>query len=606
MKKAILRNVAIVTAIFIITLSIMLVVNYFQVTDTTPLQAEIVETLKQLNDVNSNNPVLQEQIRQLDLMTRKAYFIRYDHLMAGIYILIGMLAIFIVCIRLYYAESKNIPDKELDPVDEWAIKSQARKYITWGVVGLSAASVVFAVLTSPLLQIKSAAEETEQAVVADIVEHTFETADVHTEQVAMAEPETAAESQQTGDSEADTSDNDSETTATETVAATSQPVVSKVTHNAFRGNNSNGISVARNIPVNWDLSGGKNIAWRKDIPRKGYNSPIINGNKVFFSGADEEARELYCFDLTTGERLWTLAATNIPGSPAQVPKTTEDTGLASSSVATNGNQVCAIFATGDIICADMNGNRIWAKNLGVPDNHYGYASSLLIFGNTVIIQYDNTNSPKVVALDVATGNERWSKARTEKITWSSPIIATVNNTPQLVLMGNPAITAYNANTGDQLWRVTCLTGEVGASACSSNGVIFGASEYAKLVAINGADGSLLWESNEFLPEVSSPVATANTLYLATSYGVVAAFDTKTGELKKEHDLGVEFYSSPIIAEGRLYLFCNDGKMHIFATDDEFSLIDSFETGEKTFSTPAFTDGKIVVRTENSIYCVAAN
>jgi len=354
------------------------------------------------------------------------------------------------------------------------------------------------------------------------------------------------------------------------------------------------------------LAGGTNIVWKKDVPRKGYNSPVINGNRIFFSGADVQARELYCYDLSTGEQLWTLTAANIPGSPSQMPKTTEDTGLAASSVATNGTQVCAIFATGDIVCADMEGKQLWAKNLGVPDNHYGYASSLLIFGNLVIVQYDNQGNPRVMALDIATGAERWSKSRTEKVTWSSPIIATVGNTRQLVLMGNPAITGYNPNNGEQLWKVECMSGEVGASACSSNGIIFGASEYAKLVAINGADGSVLWESSDYLPEVSSPVATKNNVYIATSYGVLAAFDAQTGELRKEHDLSTEFYSSPIIAEGKLYLFSNNGKMHIFSANNDLTPINAFETGEKTFASPAFTDGKIIVRTEKSIYCVAAN
>ena len=79
----------------------------------------------------------------------------------------------------------------------------------------------------------------------------------------------------------------------------------------------------------------------------------------------------------------------------------------------------------------------------------------------------------------------------------------------------------------------------------------------------------MWESTDYLPEVSSPVATKDNLYLATSYGVVAAFDAKTGELRKEHDLGVEFYSSPVIVGGKMYLFSNSGKMHIFSADNEF-------------------------------------
>lgn len=581
MKKVILRNIAIVSALFVVTFSIMLITNYFQVRNTTPLQTEVVETLKQLNDANSTNLALQEQIRQLDLLARKAYFVRIDHLMAGVYILLGMLVVFIVSARFYFAKDKNIPVKTIDPVDEWVDKTQARKYVVWVALGMTSVALVFVLLSSPYLTTK---EKTSKEDAAET--NPQETALVAEE---SAVPEPGADTLQT--------------VVEETV---SEVAASKVTHNSFRGNNSNGISAARGVPVKWNLSSGTHIAWKQSIPRKGFNSPVINGNKVFFSGADDQARELYCYDLNTGEKLWSLAAVNIKGSPKQMPKTTKDTGLAASSVATNGKQVCAIFATGDIICADMDGKQLWAKNLGAPSNHYGYASSLLAFGNEVFVQYDNQNSPKVVALDMATGAERWSKSRTEKITWSSPVIAYVNNKPQLVLMGNPAITAYDPNNGKQLWRVECLSGEVGSSACSANGIVFGASEYAKLVAINATDGSVLWESNDYLPEVSSPVATKDNLYLATSYGVVASFDTKTGQTGKVHELNTEFYSSPVIAEGKVYLFSNDGKMFVFSADKEFRLLDSFETGEHTFATPAFTDNKIVVRTENSIYCVTAN
>ncbi|KAA6300494.1 MAG: hypothetical protein EZS26_003361, partial [Candidatus Ordinivivax streblomastigis] len=332
---------------------------------------------------------------------------------------------------------------------------------------------------------------------------------------------------------------------------------------------------------------------------------VINGNKVFISGADEEARELYCYNLKTGELLWTVSANNIPGSPVQMPKTTQDTGLAASTVATNGKQVCAIFASGDLICSDMDGKRLWAKNLGIPTNHYGYASSLLTFGNSLIVQYDNSNSPKVTALDIATGKELWNKNRTDKITWSSPIIAYVNKKPQLVLMGNPSITAYNPNNGEQYWRVEGLSGEVASSPCSAADIVFGASEYAALIAVDANTGEVLWQTNDFLPEVSSPVATKDNVYLATSYGVLACYDTKSGELRKSYELDTEFYSSPVITEGKLYIFSNSGKVYIYAANSDFGLVNSFETGEKTFATPAFTDGRIVVRTENSIYCVAS-
>lgn len=611
MKKDIFRNIAIVTAIFMVSLSTMLITNYFQVKSVTPLQTEVVETLKQLNDQHPDNVVLQEQIRQLDLLARKAYFIQADHLKVGVYILLGMVAVFVICLRFYFLNDMHIPDKEIDPIDEWLIKSQSRKYILRSTIGLVAAVLVFVFLSSPYLQ----TVKKEQPVAASVETDDLQTASAennpaqsnHLSEESLPETDSIVPEEKLL-VRADTSVDDPASFSDTLPVVPKEPAlpaVSSVTHNGFRGNNSNGISGAKNVPVKWNLENGTNVAWKKEIPRKGYNSPVIHGNHVFFTGADEQARELYCYDLVTGEQRWVMAATGIPGSPSTMPKVTPDTGLAASTVATNGKQVCAIFATGDILCADMDGKRLWAKNLGVPDNHYGFASSLLIFGNLVIVQYDNNTSPRLIALDLTTGNERWSESRSEKTTWSSPIIAYVEKKPQLVLMGNPAIRAYDPNSGKQLWQVECLSGEVGASPCSSNGLVFGASEYAKLVAIDGTDGKVVWESSDYLPEVSSPVATKEYVYIATSYGVLASFDARTGSLAKEHELNTEFYSSPMIVDGRLYVFSNDGKMHIFSTDSEFKLLDVFETGERTFATPAFTDGKIVVRTEESIYCVAA-
>jgi outer membrane protein assembly factor BamB len=644
MKKAILRNVAAVSAVFVLTFSIMLTTNYFQVRGVHPLQAEVMETLRQINDETGNNVELQEQIRQLDLLARKAYFIRLDHLMTGVYILIAALAVFIVTLRLYYAEDKIIPGKQITPVDEWMIKTHSRRYIHWITSGLVVAALVFVFLSSPYMRMNKE-KSTEEDGVSDSItdaasEQTSEDENFNSEYSrAFSETDAALETETgavsgtesvagnaletdvgnvTGTTVGSTAGNAAETdvgnaTGTATGSAVSQPVAAqtaetetpKVTHNGFRGNNSNAISSAKGIPTGWNLETGENIAWKSDIPKHGYNSPVINGNRIFISGADEQARELYCYDLHTGKQLWTLTADNIPGSPAQMPKTTTDTGLAASTVATNGKQVCAIFASGDLICADMNGNRLWAKNLGVPENHYGYASSLIAYGNLLIIQYDNSNAPRLIAFDMATGTERWNKARQEKITWSSPIITYVNNQPQLVLMGNPAITSYNPNNGEQHWRVEGLNGEVASSPCSAAGIVFGASEYASLIAVDAATGKTLWTANDYLPEVSSPVATKEHVYLATSYGVLACYDAKTGELKHSRELNTEFYSSPVITEGKLYVFSNEGGMYIYSVNEDFTLLNSFETGQRTFATPAFTDGRIVVRTENSLYCVSS-
>ena len=587
MNRNVYRNVALVTVVFALALLVMMGVSWLQMRQTTPLQTEVMETLKQLNESNTENAELADEIRQLDLLSRKAYFTQESQLKNGAWILCGMAVVIGLSLRMYFKDSKNLPEKELDPIDEWMIKSNARKYIGWGVGGLAAASVLFALFTSDTVRgWMNKTDEAPLLAATDSIQ-----APDSTSTVAAAEPVVA-----------DTVKTDSTLVAEGEEPADSFPTP-KLTSNAFRGNNSSGRSSARGIPTSWNRKSGKNILWQKTVPKHGYNSPVINGRNIFLTGADAQSRELYCFDLWTGELRWTVKADGISGSPSSMPRVNDDTGLAASTVTTNGKQVCAIFATGDVICADMDGKRLWAKNLGVPDNHYGFASSLLMYGNELIIQYDNNSNAKLIALSVANGNQLWSKSRKDKIAWSSPIIAKAAGQQAVIVMGNPAITAYSASNGAELWRVECMSGEVGSSPCASNGVVYGASEYATCVAINAETGEKIWEASDCLPECSSPVATKDLLYVATSYGAVCAYNTEDGSVVKQHELTTPFYSSPIIADGKIYLFSNSGKCYIFSTRKDFNLITSFETGEKTFATPAFTDGMMVVRTDKSLYVV---
>ena len=584
MKRNVYRNIALVTAIFALVLLVMMGVSWVQMRQVTPLQTEVMETLKQLNESNTENAELAEQIRQLDLLSRKAYFTQETHLKIGAWILCAMAVVIGLSLRMYFKDTKNLPEKELDPIDEWMIKCNARRYIGYGMLGVGCLVLVFAVFNPGTL--RGWINGMRDTLAAN-------------DSVAADTTSTALMS---GTAAADTQKVDSALVAAAEEPADTFPIP-KLTSNAFRGNNSSGHSSARNIPTSWNLKNGKNILWQKAIPKHGYNSPVVNGRNIFLTGADKKSRELYCFDLWTGELRWTVKADGISGSPSSMPNVTADTGLAASTVATNGKQVCAIFATGDVICADMDGKRLWAKNLGVPENHYGFASSLLMYGNELIIQYDNNSNAKLIALSTVNGNQLWSKSRKDKIAWSSPIIAKASGQQAVIVMGNPAITAYSVSNGSELWRVECMSGEVGSSPCASNGIIFGASEYATCIAINAATGEKLWEAGDCLPECSSPVATKDMLYVATSYGAVCAYDAKDGKVVKQHELSTPFYSSPVIADGKIWLFSNSGKCYIFSTGKDFKLITSFETGEKTFATPAFTDNMMVVRTDKSLYVV---
>jgi outer membrane protein assembly factor BamB len=296
-------------------------------------------------------------------------------------------------------------------------------------------------------------------------------------------------------------------------------------------------------------------------------------------------------------------AGNIPGSPSSPPRVTEDTGLSASTLTVDGQLVYAIFGTGDVVAFDMTGKRIWARNLGVPDNHYGHSSSLITWDEKLLVQFDTHKGGKIMALDAATGETIWETARDAKISWASPVLAQVDGKYQVVLTADPIVAGYDIQSGKELWSVECMMGEVGPSVAYDDGIIYAANEYAKMVAIDIRNQEILWEDDMYLPEASSPLAHDGLLIIATSYGVLVCYDGKTGEQYWEHDVGKTLYSSPVYAEGKLFMMDNDGVMRIYEFEKEMKVIAENALGEPAGTTPAFADGRIYIRGEEHLYCI---
>lgn len=375
-------------------------------------------------------------------------------------------------------------------------------------------------------------------------------------------------------------------------------------HNSFRGPFGQGISYAKNIPVEWDGPSGKNVLWKVKISKQGKNSPVIWEDRIFVAGYDGIVGYVTCYDKETGNLIWERDASGIVGSPSSEPKTDEETGLSASTMVVNGTGVFAIFATGIIIAFDLNGNRLWGNSLGVPDNHYGYSSSLLVWDNKVIVQYDSNKIGRLIALNTSNGEIIWDINRANKISWASPIIIQIDGNIQIVTSSVPLVAGHDMKTGKQLWSLNCMSGEVAPSPAFSDGVIYVGTEYARLIAIElDNEPKVLWENNEYLPEVSSPVAKDGYLYLATLYGVFVCYDAKNGTKLWEHQFENGFYSSAIIADGKIFIIDLAGVTHIFKEGKEKIIISEPALGENVYTSPAFSDDKIYIRGEENMFCI---
>jgi outer membrane protein assembly factor BamB len=183
------------------------------------------------------------------------------------------------------------------------------------------------------------------------------------------------------------------------------------------------------------------------------------------------------------------------------------------------------------------------------------------------------------------------------------VLANVGGKYQLILTADPIVAGYDIKTGDELWQVKCMMGEVGPSVGFADGIVVAANEYAKMVAIDVNTKAILWEADEYLPEASSPLAYNGLVVVATSYGVLACYDLKTGEKYWEHDVGKTLYSSPVYADGKIFMMDNDGVMRIYEFGKEMKLISENKLGEHAGTTPAFANGKLYIRGDKNLYCI---
>lgn len=549
------RRVAVVAAIFAAILSLLLIANYIQTKSIDPLNSQAIAQLMQRLQEDPQNEALKEQIRALDLLARRAYFTHIWQLRTGGLLLFAFVLIFLIAFKYMGSFRTYLPELKEGPApdDTWENKLLSRRYIMVGGLGVFLLAFVLGLLSqSDLKRIGLPGARGGGAGSGDYAD---------LEEMRRNWP-------------------------------------------GFRGPEGIGIAYHTDVPTEWDGASGQNIVWKTPIPLPGYNSPIIWGKKIFLSGGDRENQVVYCLDADTGRILWEAAANDVPGTPEERPRPTEDTGFAAPTMTTDGQRVFALFATGDAVCLDLEGNRIWARNLGVPENHYGHSSSLITYQDLLLVQFDQNIGGRLLGLQTATGNLVYDVPRDVEISWASPILVDTGSRSEVILNSNPYVIGHDPRTGQALWQVRCMQGEIAPSPAYWNGMVFVVNEYARLAAVRlGPEPEIAWEHIDDLSEVSSPLAADGLLIMPASYGTVTCLDAESGEPYwiEEYDEG--FYSSPILVGDKVYLMDMAGVTHIFLAAREFQSVGLCELGERAMTVPAFMHNRIYIRGEEHLFCI---
>jgi outer membrane protein assembly factor BamB len=409
----------------------------------------------------------------------------------------------------------------------------------------------------------------------------------------------------------------------------------------FRGPNSNQISVSKDLPLNWDME--ENLAWFYEVPGRGWSSPIIWGDKVFFTNAVLEdpsvlphAREgerpenpidavynfeVFCLDINSGEEIWKKVAYH--GLPKY--KTNQDNNYAPETMVTDGEYVYAYFGMTGLYCYDMDGKLIWEKDLGnyPMQSNWGTGTSPLLYNGILYMQIDNEENSFLAALNAKTGEEIWRIDRDEKSNWGTPMIWKNSVRTELVTPG-VTVHSYNPQNGQLYWKFNTGGGRNSASPTADGDMIFlgnekrGSSGGILFCLKAGASGDISLKDNESSNDyvvwvlensgiaMPSPLVYEGLVYIAErNRGRVTCIEAKTGKIIYRNQLtdARTFWASPWAGEGKIFFLEEKGTTYVIQAGREFKVLAENKLDDGFFSTTAIKDNAYIFRGEKGIYCV---
>jgi outer membrane protein assembly factor BamB len=416
---------------------------------------------------------------------------------------------------------------------------------------------------------------------------------------------------------------------------------------SFRGPAASGVAEGQNPPTAFDATKSVNVRWKTPIPGLGHSSPIVWGDRVFLttavsSEAKPETRfglygdvapvkenpkhtwKVYCLDKATGKILWERVAYEGVPKVKRHPKATH----ASSTPATDGRTVVALFGSEGMYAYNTSGKLLWKQDLGTldagwfydADYQWEYASSPVIYRGMVIVQADIQQNSFIAAYDLKTGKRLWMTPREEISGWGTPTVYEGKTRAELITNGTKAIRGYDPATGKLLWWLSPNSEITVPTPVVAHDLIYVAAGYPQVRPIYairpGATGDLSLkdgkESSDFIawskksggPYMPTPVIYGDHLYVVSNQGVVTAYDAKTGKQVYQQriaDRGGAFTASPVAADGRIYLSSEDGEIFVFKAGPKHELLATNQIGEVMMATPAISEGMLIVRGLTHLY-----
>lgn len=371
----------------------------------------------------------------------------------------------------------------------------------------------------------------------------------------------------------------------------------------FLGPGGTGISPDTGINKAWNEKAPKEL-WRLPLTDDGHAGPAVADGKLYIvdhKGANDIVRAL---DLNTGKEVWTF----------EYPEDGKSNhGFARATPAIDNGKVYTLSRSGLVHClAAADGKKVWSRNIvtdfkgKVPK--WMIVMSPVVDGDKLIVAPGGPNA-LVVALNKNTGETIWAGGGSDKLSYATPVIATIGGKKQYVIFSGASVLGVDPENGKVLWRFPWVTKyDVNAAVpVAFKNSVFIASGYKRgcaLVRVGPGKAEKVWENKEMQAHFSSPITHKGLIYGTGEPGFLMCMDPKTGKTLWKK---AGFEKGGILAIDGTIIALNgkNGDVIMAAlTPEGYKELGRIKAplGGRSWTAPIVADGKLIIRNKKAIAC----
>ena len=370
----------------------------------------------------------------------------------------------------------------------------------------------------------------------------------------------------------------------------------------------------------------KNVRWKIAIHGRGWSSPVVLGDQIWLTTATSDGKDLFAmaFDRNSGRILYDLKLFHVDRPQYAHPFNS----YASPTPVIEAGRVYVTFGSPGTAAIDTKTGKVLWERRDIECNHFrGAGSSPLLFGNLLIMHFDGSDKQFVIALDKRTGKTVWRTERSidfKDLTadgkleadgdfrkaFSTPIIVTVGADRVLLSLGSEAAYGYDPATGREIWRLEERSSySASTRPVAGHGLVFFPTGWStgQVLAIR-PDGHgdvtsthVVWRVTRGAPLKPSLLLDGDLLFMIGDTGIAQSLDARTGDLVWRARVGGSFSASPLLADGRIYLFSEDGKATVIEAGRAFRVLAENHLDEGFMATPAIDGDALFARTITHLY-----